>query len=45
LLTSKVLERRVRQFLFVGLSDTTEYDIVWTENGDVIDNFIDIDDQ
>jgi len=30
---------RVRQFFFVGLSDAPKYDIIWTDNDDVIDSF------
>ena len=32
-------ERRVRQ-ICIGLSDAPKYDIIWTENSNVIDSFI-----
>ena len=33
------IKGRVRQ-LFIGLSDDHEYDIIWTENGNMINSFI-----
>ena len=35
-----LLKGRVRQFFLIGLSDASKYDIIWTENSDMIDNFI-----